>query len=175
MQVFAEEADCFTDDDEERTEEHSSESVDCGTASEKTIRETVSESELVAGERELVTAGGDELDYDEESEEDSENEEEEQRVEDLLVLESLSLENKQHRPHRDEAESTCSVTSTARSYLHKTNEHLVRKLVRKSVDKHHKQLQRMARGKKGAKPPTPAGRRSKKGNRTELKQLSNEW
>ena len=154
LQVYDEET-SSTDGEEEETE-RSSESVDCEKESE-----TKSESDE------------DGLEHDEESEEDDKTEEDDQTEQDEQPV--LRLENKQYRPHRD-AESTCStVTSTTRSYLHESNEHVVRKLVRKSVDKRHKQLQRMARGKKGAKPPTPAGRRNKKGNRTHLKELSSDW
>ena len=132
---------------------------------------------------------GEEETTEEEEEEDEEEEEEEmeeEEVEDEETTEekekdclALSLENRKHCPHRDRTESVSSVsTATARpqSYLHKENQQVVRNLVRKSIEKRKKQLQRSARGKKMVKPPTPAGRRSKKTNRTNLKQLLDcEW
>ena len=121
----------------------------------------------------------------EEEEEDEEEEEEEEEGCIQAKLEALSLQNKTYRPYRDGRESegslaTFSSISTAsttrpRSYLHEQNRPVVRKLVKRAIARKHKQQQRQARGRKGTKPPTPAGCRSKKGNRTALKQAADSY
>lgn len=96
-------------------------------------------------------------------------------------LEDLSLQNKLHRPHRDRADGghhtadsssivSTTLTSTTNSYLYGENaSDRVRHLVKRSVSKKKKQLQRQTRPRKETKAPTPAGRRSKKTNRNVLK------
>ena len=96
-------------------------------------------------------------------------------------LEDLSLQNKLHRPHRDRADGGChtadsssiastTLTTTTNSYLYGENaSDRVRHLVKRSVSKKKKQLQRQTRPRKETKAPTPAGRRSKKTNRNVLK------
>ena len=99
-------------------------------------------------------------------------------------LEDLSLQNKLHRPHRDRADhggqqkdtpdsssvASTTLTSTTNSYLYGENaSDRVRHLVKRSLSKKKKQLQRQTRPKKETKAPTPAGRRSKKTNRNVIK------
>ena len=97
-------------------------------------------------------------------------------------LEDLSLQNKLHRPHRDRADgghqkdtdllsvASTTLTSTTNSYLYGENaSDRVRHLVKRSISKKKKQLQRQTRPKKETKAPTPAGRRSKKINRNAVK------
>jgi hypothetical protein len=97
-------------------------------------------------------------------------------------LEDLSLQNKLHQPHRDRADgghqqkvdtpdsASTTLTSTTNSYLYGENaSDRVRHLVKRSVSKKKKQLQRQTRPRKETKAPTPAGRRSKKTNRNVLK------
>ena len=96
-------------------------------------------------------------------------------------LEDLSLQNKLHRPHRDRADgsrhtadsssiASTTLTTTTNSYLYGENaSDRVRHLVKRSVSKKKKQLQRQTRPRKETKAPTPAGRRSKKTNRNVLK------
>ena len=104
-------------------------------------------------------------------------------VEDELGLEDLSLQNKLHRPHRDMtgdggqqidslSVASTTLTSTTNSYLYGENaSDRVRHLVKRSISKKKKQLQRQSRPKE-TKGPTPAGRRSKKMNRSAVKHVS---
>ncbi len=97
-------------------------------------------------------------------------------------LEDLSLQNKLQQPHRDRANdgrqndtdslsvASTTLTSTTNSYLYGQNaSDRVRHLVKRSISKKKKQLQRQTRPKKETKAPTSAGRRSKKTNRNVLK------
>ena len=120
---------------------------------------------------------------DEHSSESSESEGESSSAESVEdELEDLSLQNKLHRPHRDRADggqqkdtdslsvASTTLTSTTNSYLYGENaSDRVRHLVKRSISKKKKQLQRQTRPKKETKAPTPAGRRSKKINRNVVK------
>jgi hypothetical protein len=66
--------------------------------------------------------------------------------------------------------ASTTLTSTTNSYLYGENaSDRVRHLVKRSVSKKKKQLQRQTRPRKETNAPTPAGRRSKKMNRNVLK------
>lgn len=113
----------------------------------------------------------------------SESESESSSVESVEdELEDLSLQNKLHQPHRDTADggqqkdtdslsvASTTLTATTNSYLYGENaSDRVRHLVKRSISKKKKQLQRQTRPKKETKAPTPAGRRSKKINRNVVK------
>ena len=117
------------------------------------------------------------------SDHNSESESETSSIESVEdELEDLSLQNKLHQPHRDRAGdgqqkdtdslsvASTTLTSTTNSYLYGENaSDRVRHLVKRSMSKKKKQLQRQTRPKKETKAPTQAGRRSKKTNRNVLK------
>ena len=99
-------------------------------------------------------------------------------------VEQLSRQNKLHRPHRDKVggadgdkddvqSDSLSITTTtmSNSYLYGENaSDRVRHLVKRSVSKKKQERQRKSRPKKETKAPSAMGRRSKKLNRTVVKQ-----
>ena len=98
-------------------------------------------------------------------------------------LEDLSLQNKLHRPHRDqdrdqlEETKSDSLSTTMTSPSISTNSYLygenasdrVRHLVKRSMSKKRKQQQRQCRPKRETKAPLAGGRRSKKLNKKSVK------
>ena len=84
-----------------------------------------------------------------------------------ISLEDLSLLNKAHQPHRDQ-KKTDDLSSS--SYLDPGSQATVRQLVKMSVVKKRKGIQKHSRAKREVKVPTNAGQRATKKNRDAIRQ-----